>query len=94
METTAIIKGTKNLAAAQKLADFAVSKGAYEMYGKFFGIVRLLFKNSANGMLILSRICLLLIVTHDYRTQKIVRTQLRLKIIAYSWSGCISKEKW
>lgn len=39
METTAIIKGTRNLAAAQKLADFAVSKGAYEMYGKFFGIV-------------------------------------------------------
>ena len=40
------------------------------------------------------KICLLLIVTHDYRTQKIVRTQLKLRIIAYSWSGCISKEKW
>jgi len=39
METTAIIKGTKNLAAAQKLADFAITKTAYEMYGKFFGIV-------------------------------------------------------
>ncbi len=39
MEATAIIKGTKNLAAAQKLADFAVSKAAYEMYGKFYAIV-------------------------------------------------------
>ncbi len=39
MEATAIIKGTKNLAAAQKVADFAVSKGAYEMYGKFYAIV-------------------------------------------------------
>ncbi len=41
MEATAIVKGTKNLAAAQKLADFAVSKGAYEMYGKFYAIVGL-----------------------------------------------------
>ena len=39
MEATAIMKGTKNLAAAQKLADFAVSKGAYEMYGKYYAIV-------------------------------------------------------
>jgi iron(III) transport system substrate-binding protein len=39
MEATAIMKGTKNLAAAQKLADFAVSKQAYEMYGKFYAIV-------------------------------------------------------
>jgi iron(III) transport system substrate-binding protein len=39
MEATAIVKGTKNLAAAQKLADFAVSKGAYEMYGKYYAIV-------------------------------------------------------
>ena len=39
MEATAIVKGTKNLAAAQKLADFAVSKAAYEMYGKFYAIV-------------------------------------------------------
>jgi iron(III) transport system substrate-binding protein len=39
MEATAIIKGTKNLAAAQKLADFAVSKGAYELYGKYYAIV-------------------------------------------------------
>jgi iron(III) transport system substrate-binding protein len=39
MEATAIVKGTKNLAAAQKLADFAVSKQAYEMYGKYYAIV-------------------------------------------------------
>ena len=39
MEATAILKGTKNLAAAQKVADFAVSKPAYEMYGKFYAIV-------------------------------------------------------
>jgi len=39
MEATAIVKGTRNLAAAQKLADFAVSKQAYEMYGKYFAIV-------------------------------------------------------
>ena len=39
MEATAIVKGTKNLAAAQKLADFAVTKGAYEMYGKYYAIV-------------------------------------------------------
>jgi iron(III) transport system substrate-binding protein len=39
MEATAIVKGTKNLAAAKKLADFAVSKGAYELYGKYYAIV-------------------------------------------------------
>lgn len=39
MEATAIVKGTKNLAAAQKLADFAITKEAYEMYGKFYAIV-------------------------------------------------------
>ena len=39
MEATAIVKGTKNLAAAQKLADFAVTKGAYEMYGKYYAIL-------------------------------------------------------
>ena len=39
MEATAIVKGTKNLAAAQKLADFAVSKPAYELYGKSYAIV-------------------------------------------------------
>ena len=39
MEATAIVKGTKNMAAAQKLADFSVSKGAYELYGKYYAIV-------------------------------------------------------
>src|SRR6185295_13350682 len=39
MEATAIVKGTKNIAAAHKLADFAVSKGAYELYGKYYAIV-------------------------------------------------------
>jgi iron(III) transport system substrate-binding protein len=39
MEATAIVKGTKKLAAAQKLADFAVSKPAYELYGKYYAIV-------------------------------------------------------
>jgi iron(III) transport system substrate-binding protein len=39
MEATAIVKGTKNLPAAQKLADFAISKPAYEMYGKYYAIV-------------------------------------------------------
>ena len=39
MEATAIMKGTKNLAAAQKLADFAVSKPAYELYGKYYAIL-------------------------------------------------------
>ena len=39
MEATAIVKGTKNLDAAKKVADFAVSKAAYEMYAKYYAIV-------------------------------------------------------
>jgi iron(III) transport system substrate-binding protein len=39
MEATAIIKGTKNLAAAKKLADFAASKAANDMYGKYYALV-------------------------------------------------------
>jgi iron(III) transport system substrate-binding protein len=39
MEATGIVKGTKNLAAAQKLADFAISRQAYELYGKYYAIV-------------------------------------------------------
>jgi iron(III) transport system substrate-binding protein len=39
MEATAIVRGTKNLDAAKKLADFSVSKPAYEMYGQYFAIV-------------------------------------------------------
>jgi iron(III) transport system substrate-binding protein len=41
MEATAIVKGTKNLEAAKKLADWAVSQKAYEMYGKYYAIVGL-----------------------------------------------------
>jgi iron(III) transport system substrate-binding protein len=39
MEATAIVKGTKNLAAAQKLVDWTVSRQANEMYGKWYAIV-------------------------------------------------------
>lgn len=39
MEATAIAKGTKNLAAAQKLVDWSVTRQANQMYGKYFAIV-------------------------------------------------------
>jgi iron(III) transport system substrate-binding protein len=39
MEATAVVKGTKNLAAAQRVADFAVSRKANELYGKYYAIV-------------------------------------------------------
>jgi iron(III) transport system substrate-binding protein len=39
MEATAIVKGTKNLEAAQKLVDWTVTKKANEMYGKYYAIV-------------------------------------------------------
>ncbi len=39
MEATAIMKGTKNLAAAQKLVDFTVTKGANVMYNKGYAVV-------------------------------------------------------
>ncbi len=39
MEATAIVKGTKNLAAAQKLVDFTVSKDANVMYNKGYAVV-------------------------------------------------------
>ncbi len=39
MEATSIIKGTKNLEAAQKLADFSVSKAANEMYNSVYAVV-------------------------------------------------------
>lgn len=39
MEATAIVKGTKNLAAAKKLADFSASLKANELYGKYYAIV-------------------------------------------------------
>ncbi len=39
MEATAIVKGTKNLAAAQKLHDFAASTKANALYGQYYAIV-------------------------------------------------------
>jgi iron(III) transport system substrate-binding protein len=39
LEATAIVKGTKNLAAAQRLADWAVTRKANELYGKYYAIV-------------------------------------------------------
>jgi len=39
MEATAIMKGTKNLAAAKKLIDFTVSKEANVMYNKGYAVV-------------------------------------------------------
>src|SRR4029079_4192695 len=39
METTPIIKGTKSVEAAKKLADWATSLKANEMYGKYYAIV-------------------------------------------------------
>ena len=41
LEGTAILKGTKNLEAAKKLADFAVSKPAMELYGKYYALLAL-----------------------------------------------------
>lgn len=39
LEATAIVKGTKNLAAAKKFADWAVSKQANELYAKSYAVV-------------------------------------------------------
>jgi iron(III) transport system substrate-binding protein len=39
MEASALIKGTKNAEAAQKLLDWTVSKQANELYGKYYAIV-------------------------------------------------------
>ena len=39
MEAAAIVKGTKHLDATKKVADWAVSKGANELYGKYYAIV-------------------------------------------------------
>ena len=39
MEASAIVKGTKNLAAAQKLIDWTVTKQANELYNKHYAIV-------------------------------------------------------
>lgn len=39
MEATSIVKGTKNLALAQKVADWGASKAASELYSKYYAIV-------------------------------------------------------
>jgi iron(III) transport system substrate-binding protein len=39
MEASAIVKGTRNMAAAQKLMDFSASKAANEVYSKYYNIV-------------------------------------------------------
>ena len=39
LEAMAIVKGTKNLAAAQKLADWSVTQKASEMYSKYYAVV-------------------------------------------------------
>ena len=47
MEATAIVKGTKNMDAAQKLVDWTVSKKANELYGKYYAIVAMPGINAA-----------------------------------------------
>ncbi|MBM3569308.1 MAG: putative 2-aminoethylphosphonate ABC transporter substrate-binding protein [Alphaproteobacteria bacterium] len=39
MEATGIVKGTKNLDAAKALVDWTVTRGANEMYGKWYAIL-------------------------------------------------------
>jgi len=39
MEAASIVKGTKNLDAAKKVADWVASKAANELYGKYYAIV-------------------------------------------------------
>ncbi|MGH2374114.1 MAG: putative 2-aminoethylphosphonate ABC transporter substrate-binding protein [bacterium] len=41
MEATAILRGTRNVAGAQRVADFAVSRRANELYNQFYSIVAL-----------------------------------------------------
>jgi iron(III) transport system substrate-binding protein len=41
LEATAILRGTRNLAAAQRLADFAVSRPAMELYGRYYALLAL-----------------------------------------------------
>ena len=41
LEGTAIVKGTKNLEAAKRFADFAVTPAAMAMYGKFYALLAL-----------------------------------------------------
>jgi iron(III) transport system substrate-binding protein len=39
LEATAILRGSRNLVAAKKLADFAASRAANELYGRFYALV-------------------------------------------------------
>ncbi len=39
LEATSIVKGTKNLELAKKVADWGASKGASELYSKYYAIV-------------------------------------------------------
>ena len=39
MEASSIMKGTKNLAVAKKVMDWAASKGANELYSKYYALV-------------------------------------------------------
>lgn len=41
MEATAILRGTRNQAGAQRVADFAVTRAANELYNQFYSIVAL-----------------------------------------------------
>jgi iron(III) transport system substrate-binding protein len=39
MEASSIVKGTKNLEAAKKVMDWVATKGANELYGKYYALV-------------------------------------------------------
>ncbi|MDB5379737.1 MAG: putative 2-aminoethylphosphonate transporter substrate-binding protein [Rubritepida sp.] len=41
LEATAILRGTRNLAAARRLAGFAVTRAAMELYGRYYAILAL-----------------------------------------------------
>ncbi len=41
LEATAIMRGTRNLDAAKRLADFAVSREAMQVYGRFYALLAL-----------------------------------------------------
>jgi iron(III) transport system substrate-binding protein len=41
LEATAILRGSRNMAAAQRLADFAVSRAAMELYGRWYALLAL-----------------------------------------------------
>ncbi|MBU8544234.1 putative 2-aminoethylphosphonate ABC transporter substrate-binding protein [Roseomonas sp. ROY-5-3] len=41
LEATAILRGSRNMEAAKRLADFAVSRPAMELYGRYYALVAL-----------------------------------------------------